>query len=280
MRPGAQTTLVADLPRLLVLGIGAFIILAPYVWMVLASLKPGSEIFRDSLTLWPERFHAVENYGKALSEVPMLRFLFNGALVCALIVFFQILFAVPAAYALAKLRWRGREVLFGLVMLGLLIPYHVPALPLYVGIAQLGLLDSFTALVAPFSISVFGIFLFRQAFKSLPDELIHAARMDGMGEMSIVWRVVMPNAWPAATAFATFSIVAHWNDLFWPLIVVQSHAMATPALGVLFFRAEEAGNDVGALMAAAVMVTAPMIILFLLAQRRFIQGIATAGLKG
>ena len=280
MRPGTAPTLMADLPRLAVLGFGAFIILAPYLWMLLASLKPGSEIFRDSLMLWPERFHAVENYSKALSEVPMLRFLFNGALVCALILFFQILFAVPAAYALAKLRWRGREVLFGLVMLGLLIPYHVPALPLYVGFARAGLLDSFAALVIPFSISVFGIFLFRQAFKSLPDELIHAARMDGMGEMSIVWRVVMPNAWPAATAFATFSIVAHWNDLFWPLIVVQSHAMATPALGVLFFRAEEAGNDVGALMAAAVMVTAPMIILFLLAQRRFIQGIATAGLKG
>lgn len=280
MRPGTAPTLMADLPRLAVLGFGAFIILAPYLWMLLASLKPGSEIFRDSLMLWPERFYAVENYSKALSEVPMLRFLFNGALVCALILFFQILFAVPAAYALAKLRWRGREVLFGLVMLGLLIPYHVPALPLYVGFARAGLLDSFAALVIPFSISVFGIFLFRQAFKSLPDELIHAARMDGMGEMSIVWRVVMPNAWPAATAFATFSIVAHWNDLFWPLIVVQSHAMATPALGVLFFRAEEAGNDVGALMAAAVMVTAPMIILFLLAQRRFIQGIATAGLKG
>lgn len=280
MRPGVAPSLMADLPRLAVLGFGACIILAPYLWMVLASLKPGSEIFRDSLMLWPERFYAVENYGKALSEVPMLRFLFNGALVCALILFFQILFAVPAAYALAKLRFAGRELIFGLVMLGLLIPYHVPALPLYVGIARLGFLDSFTALVLPFTISVFGIFLFRQAFKSLPDELIHAARMDGMGEMSIVWRVVMPNAWPAATAFATFSIVAHWNDLFWPLIVVQSHAMATPALGVVFFRAEEAGNDVGALMAAAVMVTAPMIILFLLAQRRFIQGIATAGLKG
>ena len=280
MRPGTAPTLMADLPRLAMLGFGAFIILAPYLWMLLASLKPGSEIFRDSLMLWPERFHAVENYSKALSEVPMLRFLFNGALVCALILFFQILFAVPAAYALAKLRWRGREFFFGTVMLGLLIPHHVPALPLYIGFAQAGLLDSFTALVMPFTISVFGIFLFRQAFKSLPDELIHAARMDGMTEMSIVWRVVMPNAWPAATAFATFSIVAHWNDLFWPLIVVQSHAMATPALGVLFFRAEEAGNDVGALMAAAVLVTAPMIILFLLAQRRFIQGIATAGLKG
>ncbi|MBR0656130.1 carbohydrate ABC transporter permease [Plastoroseomonas arctica] len=273
-------TLVEDTPRLALLSLGACIMLAPYVWMFFASLKPGSEVFRDSLTLWPETFYAVENYTKALTAVPLARFLLNGVLVCSLILVFQIAFAVPAAYALAKLRWRGREWAFGLVMLGLLIPYHVPALPLYVGAARLGLLDSFTALVVPFSISVFGIFLFRQAFRALPDELMQAARIDGMGEFSIVWRVVMPNAWPAATAFATFSIVAHWNDLFWPLIIVQSPQMATPALGVLFFRAEEAGNDVGALMAAAVLVTAPMIALFLLAQRHFIRGIATAGLKG
>ena len=155
-----------------------------------------------------------------------------------------------------------------------------PALPLYAAFAATGLLDSYTALVAPFAISVFGIFMFRQAFRALPNELIQAARIDGMGELGIVWRVVLPNAWPTATAFATFSIVAHWNDLFWPLVVVQSPGMATPALGVLFFRAEEAGNDVGALMAASTIVTAPMVAFFLLAQRRFIQGVATAGLKG
>ena len=169
---------------------------------------------------------------------------------------------------------------FALVLLGLLIPAHVPALPLYLALAKLGLLDGYTALVAPFAVSVFAIFLFRQAFKAMPDELIQAARMDGMGEFAIVWRVILPNAWPTATAFATFSIVAHWNDLFWPLIVIQTERMATPALGVLFFRAEEGGNDVGALMAASVVTTLPMVAAFLLAQRRFIQGVATAGLKG
>jgi len=212
--------------------------------------------------------------------VPLLRFLLNGALVCAVILGFQLLFAVPCAYALAKLRWPGRDAVFALVLLGLLIPAHVPALPLYVAFAKLGLLDSYTALIAPFAISVFAVFMFRQAFKSMPDELIHAARLDGIGEFGIVWRVILPNAWPTATAFATFSIVAHWNDLFWPLIVIQTERMATPALGVLFFRAEEGGNDIGALMAASVIVTAPMVAAFLLAQRRFIQGVATAGLKG
>ncbi len=280
MRPGARPGLLADLPRLAVLSLGALVILAPYLWMLSASLKPGSEIFRDSLALLPERLYAVENYSKAFREVPLLRFLFNGAVVCGLILLLQLLFAVPCAYALAKLRWRGRETMFALVLGGLLIPAHVPALPLYAGLAAAGLLDTYAALVAPFVISVFGIFMFRQAFRALPDELIQAARIDGMGELGIVWRVVLPNAWPTATAFATFSVVAHWNDLFWPLVAVQSAELATPALGVLFFRAEEAGNDVGALMAASVVVTAPMVAFFLLAQRRFIQGVATAGLKG
>jgi multiple sugar transport system permease protein len=272
--------LAADLPRLLLLTLAALIVLAPYLFMLSASVKPGGEIFQSSLQLWPQRFHGWENYRKALTAVPLLRFLLNGALVCAVVLVLQLLFAVPCAYALAKLRWRGRDLVFALVMLGLLIPAHVPALPLYVAFAKLGLLDSYAALAAPFAVSVFAIFLFRQAFKSMPDELIQAARLDGMSELGIVWRVILPNAWPTATAFATFSIVAHWNDLFWPLIVVQTQTMATPALGVLFFRAEEGGNDTGALMAACVITTAPMVAAFLLAQRRFIQGVATAGLKG
>ena len=271
---------LADLPRLALLSLGAAIILAPYAFMLSASVKPGGEIFQATLELWPRRFYGVENYAKALSAVPLLRFLLNGAVVCAAILVLQLLFAVPCAYALAKLEWPGRGTVFALVLLGLLIPAHVPALPLYVALAKLGLLDSYASLAAPFAVSVFAIFMFRQAFKALPDELIQAARLDGMGEGAIVWRVILPNAWPTATAFATFSIVAHWNDLFWPLIVIQTERMATPALGVLFFRAEEGGNDIGALMAASVITTLPMVAAFLLAQRRFIQGVATAGLKG
>jgi multiple sugar transport system permease protein len=271
---------LADLPRLALLGIAALVVLAPYLFMLSASVKPGGEIFQATLNLWPQKFYGVENYRKALTAVPLLRFLANGAMVCGIILLLQLLFAVPCAYALAKLHWPGRGTVFALVLLGLLIPAHVPALPLYVALAKLGLLDTYAALAAPFAVSVFAIFMFRQAFKALPDELIQAARLDGMGEFAIVWRVILPNAWPTATAFATFSIAAHWNDLFWPLIVIQTEAMATPALGVLFFRAEEGGNDIGALMAASVITTAPMVVAFLLAQRHFVQGVATAGLKG
>ena len=273
-------SLWADAPRLLVLGFLALLLLMPYIWMISASVKPLDELFRASLILWPERFHGIENYGKVFSQIPVFGYLWNGIVVCGGILFFQLLFAVPAAYALAKLRFPGRDLALGLVMLGLLVPPHVPALPLYVAFSKTGLLNTYAALILPFTISVFAIFLFRQFFKALPDELVHAARLDGIGEFEIVWRVILPNAWPAATAFAIFSVVAHWNDLFWPLIVIEGQARATPALGVLYFRSDEAGDDFAALMAAAVIMTLPLVLAFLFAQRRFVEGIATTGLKG
>jgi multiple sugar transport system permease protein len=266
--------------RWIVLAALGLLFLMPYIWMVSASLKPLDEIFRASLSLIPEGGGTISNYTRVLSEVPVGRYLWNGAVVCAGILFFQLLFAVPAGYAIAKLNFPGRDWVFGAVMLGLLVPYHVPALPLYVGFSALGLLNTYAALILPFVISVFAIFLFRQFFKALPDELIHAARLDGMGELSVVWRVILPNAMPAATAFAIFSVVAHWNDLFWPLIVISGPDRATPALGVLYFRTEEAGDDFGALMAASVVMTTPLVLAFLVAQRRFVEGIATTGLKG
>jgi multiple sugar transport system permease protein len=243
-------------------------------------LKPRAEIFNAALELVPEHWGAVENYTKALTRIPMLTLLGNGALVCAAILFFQTVFAIPCAYALAKLRFRGAEPIMALVLLGLLIPIQTTALPIYVAFSGLKLLNTLSALVIPFMLSVFAIFLFRQFFRAMPDDLIHAARLDGMGELGIVWRVIVPNAWPAATAFAIFSVVAHWNDLFWPLIVVTRMPLATPPLGLLFFRAAEAGDDYGALMAATMIVTLPLVLLFLAAQRRFIEGITLSGLKG
>jgi multiple sugar transport system permease protein len=272
--------LLRDIPRLAVLSVLGLLMLAPYIWMLSASLKPTDEIFRANLALIPERWAAWENYSRVFAQVPVGRYLLNGVIVCGGILFFQLLFAIPAGYALAKLRFAGKEWIFGAVMFGLLVPPHVQALPLYVGLASLGMLNTYAALIVPSTISVFAIFLFRQFFRSLPDDLIHAARLDGMSEGAIVWRVALPNAWPAATAFAIFSVVAHWNDLFWPLIAVTGHEHATPALGVMYFRTDEAGDDFAALMAASAIMTAPLILAFLFAQRRFVEGIATTGLKG
>ncbi|MGA1804571.1 carbohydrate ABC transporter permease [Rhizobium sp. HT1-10] len=266
--------------RLTVLSLGALVFLSPYIFMLSAAGKTQSEIFTSALSLVPQTFYYVANFTKAFSRVPMGTLLWNGVMVCGLIFFFQVLVAIPCAYAMAKLKFRAAKLLMAMVMLGLLVPIHATALPLYVAFDSASLLNSYTALVAPFSISVFAIFMFLQFFRAMPDDLIHAARLDGMSEIGIVARVIVPNAWPAVTAFAIFSVVAHWNDLYWPLIVISKQGYATPPLGLMYFRAAEAGDDYGALMAATMVITLPLVAAFLLAQKRFVEGITMTGLKG
>ncbi|TPK47874.1 carbohydrate ABC transporter permease [Mesorhizobium sp. B2-5-4] len=266
--------------RFVLLSLGALMILAPYIFMISTAGKTQSDIFTSSLSLIPEHFYFGENFAKGLNKVPMATLLWNGVVVCGLIFFFQVLVAIPCAYAMAKLKFRAARLMMVLVMLGLLVPIHATALPLYVAFDRMSLLNSYTSLVAPFTISVFAIFMFLQFFRAMPDDLIHAARLDGMSELGIVARVIVPNAWPAVTAFAIFSVVAHWNDLYWPLIVVSKQAYATPPLGLMYFRAAEAGDDYGALMAATLIITLPLVVAFLFAQKRFVEGITMTGLKG
>jgi multiple sugar transport system permease protein len=253
--------------------------LLPFVWMVSLSLKPPEEIFQADFHLWPTAFHGVENYRIALTAAPMFRFLLNGLLVCTAIFALQLLVCIPCAYALAKLRFRGRDTLFSAVLVGLLLPPQALAIPHFVLLNVFGLLDTYAALILPWAISTFGIFLLRQFFRSIPDEIIHAARLDGLGEFEIIWRIMIPMTTPALAAFGIFSIVAHWNDLFWPLIAVRSAEISTPALGILLFRDDEAGQFFGPLMAGAVVIVAPLLLAFLIAQRRFIDGLAVTTMK-
>jgi multiple sugar transport system permease protein len=262
-----------------VLAAGAVFMLLPFVFMLVTSIKPPAEVFEATFRLWPRNFHGLQNYASALTTAPLLRFMLNGLIVCGGILVIQLLVAIPCAYALAKLRFPGRPVLFGLVLLGLCIPVQVPSLPLYMALAEVGLLNTYFSMMLPFLLSVFAIFLFRQFFKSYPDEIIQAARLDGVGEFEIVWRIVVPSAWPAIAAFSVFSIVAHWNDLYWPLIVISDTKLATPPLGMMFFADSEAGSNYGALSAGATIITAPLVIAFLIARRRFIAGITMTGIK-
>ncbi|TSE04222.1 carbohydrate ABC transporter permease [Mesorhizobium intechi] len=271
---------VGRIIRFALLSLGALMILAPYIFMISTAGKTQSDIFTSSLALIPQHFYFAENFAKALAKVPMATLLWNGVVVCGMIFFFQVVVAIPCAYAMAKLKFRAARLMMVLVMLGLLVPIHATALPLYVAFDGMSLLNSYTSLVAPFTISVFAIFMFLQFFRAMPDDLLHAARLDGMSELGIVARVIVPNAWPAVTAFAIFSVVAHWNDLYWPLIVVSKQAYATPPLGLMYFRAAEAGDDYGALMAATLIITVPLVAAFLLAQKRFVEGITMTGLKG
>jgi multiple sugar transport system permease protein len=263
-----------------VLLMGTAIMLAPFALMIATSFKPREEIFMPEFHLLPQRWAGVENYREALTQVPLLHFLLNGAIVTVAIFALQVLINVPAAYALAKLRFRGRTTLFGAVLVCLLIPYQATALPIYLLFYLLGLLDTYAALVLPFTISVFGIFLMRQFFLGVPDDLVDAARIDGMSEYGIVWSVMAPAAIPALVAFGIFSVVAHWNDYFWPLIAVGNQGLYTPPLGIAHLKLNGEGTAYGPLMAAATIVIAPLVLAFLVAQRRFVEGITFTGLKG
>lgn len=258
---------------------GAVFMLLPFVFMLTSAIKPPGEIFEATFRLWPRQFYGWQNFESALSTAPLLRFLLNGLIVCGGILVVQLLVAIPCAYALAKLKFPGRPILFSLVLLGLCIPVQAPSLPLYIAFAELGILNTYLSMMMPFFLSVFAIFLFRQFFKSYPDEIIQAARLDGVGEFEIVWRIVVPSAWPAIAAFSIFSVVAHWNDLYWPLIVVSDTKLATPPLGMMYFADSELGSNYGALAAGATIITAPLVIAFLIARRHFIAGITMTGIK-
>ena len=295
-----RTNLVSEAGKHIVLVVGTLVVILPFYLMLSFSFKSPSEIqsisggffgaqemMTDHRCLKAGRSEVectmlpiVYNYRAAFEEAPLLRYLLNGVIVTLSIFAIQVLIALPCAYALAKLKFWGRDVVFGLVIFCLLIPVHAIALPLYLMLAKFGLTNTFAALVIPWTISVFGIFLMRQFFKTVPDDLINAARMDGMSEFSIVWKVMLPTAIPALLAFAIFSVVAHWNDYYWPRIVITGDRdLMTPPLGLRMFKSDMDGNEYGPMMAAATVIVAPLVVAFLLAQRRFIEGITLTGMK-
>jgi len=277
---GVRLRLLMRVLRHLVLLTGTVAMLGPFVVMLMTSFKPKAEIFAPTFHLLPHSWGGTENYATALTQVPLLHFLLNGAIVTAAIFLLQVLVNVPAAYALAKRRFRGRDAMFATVLVCLLIPYQAIALPIYILFFSTGILNTYASLVLPFTISVFGIFLMRQFFLGVPDDLIDAARIDGMSEYRIVWGVMAPTAMPALVAFGIFSLVAHWNDYFWPLIAVASQELYTPPMGIAFLKQNGEGTAYGPLMAAATIVITPLVLAFLVAQRRFIEGITFTGLKG
>ena len=283
-----------------VLIVGALIVILPFYVMLSYSMKSPNEILTNTGGFIGSQEKMVDdyciklgnpkkdcyrtpvffNYGSAFEKAPLVRYLLNGVFVTLSIFIIQVLVALPCAYALSKLRFWGRDVVFAMVLVCLLIPVHAIALPIYLMLAKVGLTNSNAALIIPWTISVFGIFLMRQFFMTIPDDLIDAARIDGMSEFSIVWKVMLPCAVPALMAFAIFSVVAHWNDYFWPRVVITGDRnYFTPPLGLREFTGGADGDFYGPIMATATIIVTPLIVAFLLAQRKFIEGITLSGMK-
>ena len=275
IRPRSLTDAIGTL----VLFIGGWIMVFPFVWMVSSSFKPTYEVYDPDFTIIPKTFVGFQNYVGVLFEQPYLRFMLNSAIVCLGVLIVQLVTAIPAAYALAKLRFKGSSIFFGTVIASITIPINVISIPIYIGLVRLGLLDTYFSMMFPFLVSVFAIFLFRQFFRSYPDSIIDAARVDGFSEIEIIVRLILPAAVPAIAAFTVFSLVAHWNDLYWPLIVVQSQDKMTATLSMMQYQSDF-DTDYGRTFASAAVVSAPMVIAFLFFRRLFIRGITMTGIKG
>lgn len=260
-----------------VLLFSTLVVASPFLWMTLLSLMPPERAGQGAVSLSFDVAAIQANYIAALTQTTMPRFLLNGVIVCAVTLGSQIVFGAPVAFALAKTHFPGRQIVIGLVLVALLLPHEILAVPLFFICYGLGILDSYAAIVLPSLISPTAIFLMYQYFRTIPNDLINAARIDGLGYWSIIWRVMIPLSRPVLAAIAVLSLVGRWNDLFWPAIAVTSTELMPPPLGILVFRDEEAGTSYGPLMAATLITTLPLIVAFLFAQRRFIDSFTTSG---
>jgi multiple sugar transport system permease protein len=252
--------------------------LLPFVVMLATAVKEPTDVFRFPPRLLPERWTA-DNFGAAIDAMPFWRYLANTLLISALAVAGTLLSCPLVGYALAKLRWRGRGTVLALVLATMMLPPQVTLVPLYLMWDKVGLTGTYLPLVAPcFFGTPFFIFLMRQFLANLPDDLIEAARLDGASELRIYWRIVLPLARPALATIAVFQFVWAWTDFLNPLIYLDDDTEYTLSVGLYNFFSEH-GVDWGPLMAASVLFTAPALVIFLIGQRHFVEGIATKGLK-
>jgi multiple sugar transport system permease protein len=256
----------------------ALVSLAPLLWMVSASLMPAGEASRFPPPFFPSVV-TFANYRELFARVGMGRYFVNSLLVSLSITFGSVLFNTMAGYAFAKLRFVGRERVFQLLLTALVIPAQVAMLPLFLLMKHLHLVDSFAGVIMPALATVFGIFLVRQYVRGIPNDLIEAARIDGASEMRIFFQIVLPMLKPVLVTLITFTFMASWNDFMWPLIVLtdQAHYTLPVTLAAL---AREHVMDIEMMMAGAVVTVLPVLLLFMLLQRYYIQGLLLGSVKG
>jgi len=261
----------------ILLSIGALAFIFPFVWMLLSSFMTNTEIVASPITLFPRSFY-LENFKTVFEEIPIERAWFNSLLTSGLVTFFVLFTSSLAGYMFAKMRFRGNNSLFTLVLSSLLFPTHVILVPLYLLVSQMKLLDSYIGIILPFLISGFGVFLLRQFIYGIPDSLIDAAKIDGASDFKIYLRIILPLTKPILSALGILIFVWTYDELLWPLIVINSNEMKTiPVVLGHFTRAH--GQYPGSSMAASTLVVIPIIIVYLIFQRNFIKGISMTGAK-
>jgi multiple sugar transport system permease protein len=252
--------------------------LLPFLWMVSTSLKSDSDALGGSLSLLPREWRP-GNYAEAVRSANLDRFYTNSLVVAAVTTVLAVAYNALAGFAFAKMRFRGRRLLFSLTLLTMMLPVTVFFIFSYVVCSWLGCIDNLQALVVPFLASGFGVYYMRQAIQAVPDSLLEAGRLDGMTDFELFWVLVRPTVGPALAALAIFSFINSWNAFFWPLIVVDSERMKTLPMAVSELASGQYVQSWPVRMAAATLITAPLILVFILFQRAFVRGVALTGLK-
>jgi multiple sugar transport system permease protein len=294
MHSTATNRLKRQLPGTIVLTIGALFMLFPFAWMLVTSVKTIAESNLFPPTIWPREWHW-ENYRTAWNAPPSTlgRYLFNSLFVSAIGTFGQLIICVLAAYAFARVPFRGRNFLFMLVLATSLIPGEISLIPNFITINHIpfaggnnwlgdggsGLYDTYWAMILPGLAGAFQIFLLRQSFLQIPNDLWEASQLDGGGSWQYLWKVMLPLSLPGLTTVFIFGFIGRWNALLWPLIVTSSEELRPVQLAMTYYQ-DEFVTDQGAIMAASLIVTLPVILLYVIVQRQFVEGIGTTGLKG
>lgn len=252
--------------------------IAPFIWMLLTSVKDIGDIFVYPPKWLPSKFH-FENYARAFQAAPFGRYYLNSLIVACTVTLGQLITCSMAAYAFARLQFKGRDVLFYIFLGTMMIPYQVTMIPSFMVLYWLGWVDSYQAMIVPGLASAFGTFLLRQFFLTIPKELEEAAYIDGCGKFRVLWQIIIPLSKPALATLAIFTFMGTFNDFIWALIVVNSDHLRTVQLGLAIFR-DRYITDWDLLMAGSVMATLPVLIVFFFAQKYFIKGITLSGIKG
>lgn len=265
-----------DIILYIVLAIGAVLMVFPFVWMVATSLKLPQDLY--SISIIPPT-PTLDNYRHVFAETEFIRWFANSMFVATVVTISVVLFNSLVGYVLAKFEFPGRQFVFILILSTLMVPTEMLVIPWFMMSIEFGWTDSYWGIMFPGVISAFGIFLMRQFFHSVPNELLDAARIDGLSEFGIYWRIALPLVKPALAALAIFTFLGNWNAYLWPLTVTQSEEMQTLPVGVSLF-SSEAGSQYHYIMAAASLATLPVLIVFAIFQRQIIRGIALTGLKG
>jgi multiple sugar transport system permease protein len=257
---------------------GLVVLVGPFLWMLLGSFRPDREL-KQVPPSWLPQNPTLDNYRTLFTELDFPTYFFNSTVVAVVITVGNLIFCSMLGYALAKLHFPGKRIIFALVLGTLMVPFVVTFVPLFVLVSNLGMVNTFPGLIFPFLAGPFGVFLMRQFFVSLPDELIHAARVDGAGEFRIFWSIMLPLCKPALATLGILTFLASWNNFLWPLVVAQSEDRYTLPVALSIYAIGENKSDYGLLMAGSVAIIVPILVVFLILQKHFVRGIAMTGIK-